>query len=353
MVDKLRMFFQSYGFMEMPTQSNLSTLSACEDPSTLTVFSYGGQVWPLPQSGQFMLDLELLRNPTGARGYFCVSTSYRNEHSPELGRHDGIFPMVEYAMRGGKTTLLKMQRHLLKDLGFGKLYSDGTYPRGEYREKGIEAAAREESLRREYGPVYFLANNTGTPRPFFSAYNEDVILHGIETVSGSVRSRNAHEMRRMFYSIDDGRYAKTLFSHFTRKRVERDLDQYLSHPMVERCGGGIGLFRLLRALRLSGLESKVPLPSTPSLLETYAYDHAYNHDDASQVRHDDGEDSDHDHPRVCDVTSFLEKVVVDRVHSNTDLRKLGIVGLDRDDTVSSAEENGQIGMDVIDASVDE
>ena len=352
MVDKLRMFFQSYGFMEVPAQSQLSTLSACEDPSTLTVFSYGGQVWPLPQSGQFMLDLELLRNPTGARGYFCVSTSYRNEHSPELGRHDGIFPMVEYAMRGGKETLLKMQRHLLNDLGFGKLYSDGQYPRGEYREKGVDAAVREESLRREYGPVYFLANNTGTPRPFFSAYNEDVILHGMETVSGSVRSRNAHEMRRMFYSIDDGRYAKTLFSHFTRKRVERDLDLYLSHPMVERCGGGVGLFRLLRALRLSGLESKVPLPSTLEM-RPRPCDRTHDHDDASQAHHDAGEDSDHDHPHVCDVASFLEKVVVDRVHSNTDLRKLGIAGLDRDDNDGGIEEHGQVGMDVIDATADE
>lgn len=305
MIDKLRAFFQSQGYMEVHVQGRLSILSACEDPSTLSVFSYGGMVWPLPQTGQFWLETELLRNPLGPRGYFCISTSYRNEHSPEFGRHDGIFPMVEYDMRGGRAALVELQKQLLDDFGFGNFYSGSAYPTGEHVAASCCISEQEDTLRKEHGPVFFLSNNTTNPAPFWDTKKSDVILHGMETIGGAERSCSAHDMRRSFYSIDNGRYAKTLFSHFTRKRVERELDEYLSRTMVERCGGGIGLFRLLRALKLSGLECRVPYP-VPCLHEG------------------DGE-SDDEHPRVCDVKSIFEKVVIDRVNSNTDLRKLSAV----------------------------
>jgi elongation factor P--beta-lysine ligase len=41
-VSKLREFFQSKGFLEVHTQNRLSILAACEDPSTISTYSYAG-----------------------------------------------------------------------------------------------------------------------------------------------------------------------------------------------------------------------------------------------------------------------------------------------------------------------
>ena len=40
-------------------------------------------------------ECEVLDHPE-EKGYFCVSTSYRNEPNPVEGRHDKIFPMFEF-----------------------------------------------------------------------------------------------------------------------------------------------------------------------------------------------------------------------------------------------------------------
>ena len=73
-VKKLREFFEAKGWVEVHTQSRLSILAACEDPSTISTYNYGGQVWTLPQTGQMWLEYELLKNPE-VPGYFCVSKS--------------------------------------------------------------------------------------------------------------------------------------------------------------------------------------------------------------------------------------------------------------------------------------
>ncbi len=80
-VRKLRRFFEEKGWYEVHTQNRLSILAACEDPKTIAVYNYNGQVWPLPQTGQMWLEHELLNNPDYP-GVFCLSTSYRNEPNP-------------------------------------------------------------------------------------------------------------------------------------------------------------------------------------------------------------------------------------------------------------------------------
>ena len=63
-VRKMRDFFQKErGFIEVPTQSRLSILAACEDPKTITKFNFDGVEYPLPQTGQMWLEYELLKNP--------------------------------------------------------------------------------------------------------------------------------------------------------------------------------------------------------------------------------------------------------------------------------------------------
>ena len=74
-VNKMRNFCLEKNFVEVNTQDRLSILAACEDPSTVAIYEYDGQIWPLPQTGQMWLEYELLTRPE-VPGVFCVSTSF-------------------------------------------------------------------------------------------------------------------------------------------------------------------------------------------------------------------------------------------------------------------------------------
>src|SRR3990167_5574204 len=118
-VNRLRNFCLKKGFHEVSTQDRLSILAACEDPETVAVYDYAGQVWPLPQTGQMWLEYELLTKPN-LPGVFCVSTSYRNEKNPVPGRHKLIFPMFEFELKGSIDDLLNFEVEMLEYLSFGK-----------------------------------------------------------------------------------------------------------------------------------------------------------------------------------------------------------------------------------------
>jgi len=261
-VKKMRGFFESKGFVEVHTQSRLSILAACEDPTTISTYSYAGQVWPLPQTGQMWLEYELLKDDSPP-GYFCVSTSFRNEPNPVPGRHDKIFPMFEFELKGGMDALLDLEKELLNYLGFGRYYKDG-YPEADYlevcRKYGVEELEHEheEMLRKDYGPVFFLKNFPNDTSPFWNmmqhddhqrAKKVDVILNGQETIGSAQREEDPIEMRKQFYTISNGDYAKILFSNFTRERVETELNDFLSSKFMPRSGGGIGMTRMIRALK--------------------------------------------------------------------------------------------------------
>lgn len=77
----------------------------------------------------------------------------------------------------------------------------------------------------------------------------DVIINGIETIGSAQRSSNPHEMREQFHTISNGRYAKLLFSNFTKERVEKKLDNFLSFNFFEHSGGSIGLTRLIKVMK--------------------------------------------------------------------------------------------------------
>ena len=121
----LRSFFLEKGFLEVHTQNRLSILAACEDPTTVSTYNYAGNVWPLPQTGQMWLEHELLSKPE-VPGFFCVSTSYRQEPNIIEGRHDLIFPMFEFEMPGTIDDLHKMEIELCAYLGFGNVVDKTT-----------------------------------------------------------------------------------------------------------------------------------------------------------------------------------------------------------------------------------
>ena len=75
----------------------------------------------------------------------------------------------------------------------------------------------------------------------------------METIGSAERSCDPDEMRKQFYTISEGNYANILFSNFTKERVENELNEFLNYKFFQRCGGGIGMTRMIRALKLSNL----------------------------------------------------------------------------------------------------
>ena len=268
-VTSMRSFFKSKGFIEVHTQTRLSILAACEDPQTISTYDYAGQVWPLPQTGQMWLEYEMLKNPDRAPGYFCVSTSYRNEPNPVVGRHDKLFQMFEFELKGGMEELIQLEKELLVHMGFKTSNNDTQYPREKYvkvaEKYGVTELENEheEQLGKEYGPVFFLTDFPNYTSPFWNmkqseevqgeAKKVDVIMHGIETIGSAERSCDPEEMNRQFHTISDGGYANILYSKFSKERVESELQEFIQYPFFKRSGGGIGITRMIRAMRLSGL----------------------------------------------------------------------------------------------------
>ena len=258
-VNKMREFCLEKGFVEVHTQDRLSILAACEDPSTVATYEYKGETWPLPQTGQMWLEYELLTKPE-LPGVFCVSTSYRNEKNPIPGRHRIIFPMFEFELRGTIEDLEKFETELLEYLGFGE--------RGEYHLKkydelkdfyGVQElkGEHENKMLSDFGPVVFCKEFPSYTSPFWNMKKKgedhsskiDVILYGNETIGSAERSVSPEEMREEFYTISGGKYAGLLFDLFGRERVERELEEFLSLPFFPRVGGGIGLTRMISAMK--------------------------------------------------------------------------------------------------------
>ena len=265
-VGLLRDFFKKRGFVEAAVQHRPSILAACEDPFNVATFNYMGEVWPLPQTGQMWLEHELLKNPK-VPGYYCITTSYRQEPEPQPGRHNLIFPMFEFETHGSMFDLCELEIDLLQYVGFGKNDADFVYKRYQdiatlYGTKEL-TGKHEARMLKEFGHVLFLQHFPEYTSPFWNMKREgyvakkiDVILHGIETIGSAERSTNPKEMRDRFYNISDGAYAKQLFAKFTKARVERELEEFLSLKFFPRCGGGIGITRWIRALKLEGLMPK-------------------------------------------------------------------------------------------------
>ena len=249
-VGRLRSFFLAKGYYEVHTQNRLSILAACEDPETVAQYNYGGNIWPLPQTGQMWLEHELLSNPS-AEGFFCVSTSYRAEPNPVPGRHETIFPMFEFEMKGGVDDLRDMEIDLCKYLGLPKL-DIKTYDSwgSKFNVKELDhehEKAIGSGMITDFpewtSPFWNMARNAnGTSKKI------DVILGGMETIGSAERSTDKDQMRDTFYTISDGQYAQLIIDLFGRSRVEKELEDFLSFDFFPRSGGGIGVQRLMSAL---------------------------------------------------------------------------------------------------------
>ena len=262
----MREYFQKKrGFIEVPSQSKLSILAACEDPRTISQFEFGGQNYPLPQTGQMVLEEILLNNPN-VNGVFCITTSYRNEPNPVKGRHDLIFPMFEFEGKGNFEELKNTETELLECLGFNSPFSIKYDDSCKKYDTDVLEAEHETQMQKDYGDSISLEIFPSRSHPFWnmkylgdkSFAKADVLLYGMETIGSAERSCNPEEMKYFFENVSNGEYKNLLFHKFTEKRVREELDYYLSLPMIPRYGAGIGFTRMERAMKLGGLlEEKV------------------------------------------------------------------------------------------------
>jgi len=262
-VNKLRSFFMDRGYIEVHTQNRLSILAACEDPTTIQTYEYAGNKWPLPQTGQMWLEYELLKNPDVA-GYFCLTTSYRLEKNPVDGRHDIIFPLFEFETKGGMDALIELEKELLEHLGYDnekfivQKYEDIAK---EFETTELEHE-HETKLYTDYSPTYFITDFPEFTSPFWNmkragdnqtAKKVDIILSGQETIGSAERETDKDEMLNRFKTIMDGSYKDKLYELFGEERTMAEMDDYLNFHFMERCGGGIGVTRLMRSMKLENL----------------------------------------------------------------------------------------------------
>jgi len=255
-VDLLRSFFLDKGFLEVHTQNRLSILAACEDPFNVATYNYAGNVWPLPQTGQMWLEHELLSQPD-SKGFFCVSTSYRQEPNAIPGRHDIIFPMFEFEMPGDIVDLKAMEYELVDYLGFDRPI-EKTYEQWQkhYNVEGELEAEHETAMFNDFSTA-MITDFPEFTSPFWnmSRYEDgihskkiDVILGGMETIGSAERSCDVEMMRDTFHTITDGAYSNLLFELFGKDRVVAELEEFLKFDFFPRVGGGIGMTRMIAAL---------------------------------------------------------------------------------------------------------
>jgi aspartyl/asparaginyl-tRNA synthetase len=266
LVQKLREFFLRKGFLEVPVQSRLSILAACEDPFTVEQFNWANEVWPLPQTGQMWLEYELLKTPD-VPGVFCISTSYRNEPNPIPGRHETIFPMFEFESKGNMGDLIKMESELLQylELPLPTLHDYEKLAK-EYGVDILETE-HEQKMCEKYGEATIIQHFPERTSPFWNMKHKgdgifnkvDVILYGQETIGSAERATDKVEMRHMFETISDGGYKEKLYDLFGKDRVEKELDEYFDNDFFPRFGGGIGVTRLIRALKMREKELELTL----------------------------------------------------------------------------------------------
>ena len=185
--------------------------------------------------------------------------------------------MFEFEAPGNFEDLLKMENDLCKYLGFkcdherNRFTED--FPGGMYQSvlakyTGVELdAGHEEEMYQEYGDVFFLTNFPEFTSPFWNmkldkmdvkkenklANKCDVIMGGMETIGSAERGTDVDEMRNQFYTISEGGYAELLFNLFGKDRVEAELDEFLAHDFVPRYGGGIGITRMISAMKRAKL----------------------------------------------------------------------------------------------------
>ena len=126
-----------------------------------------------------------------------------------------------------------------------------------YQQMREDFKVKDRAYHRDEHVALFIERFPEFSSPFWnmrrigtSANKIDVIIDGMETIGSAERSSNVGEMRERFHSISGGGYAALLYKKFGKRRVIRELEEFLSLTFFPRCGGGIGMTRLMKACTL-------------------------------------------------------------------------------------------------------
>ena len=160
--------------------------------------------------------------------------------------------------------LIELEKELLEHLGYDKekfivkKYEDIA---AEMETKELEHE-HETKLYTDYSPTYFITDFPEFTSPFWNMKREmgtdcarkvDVILSGQETIGSAEREDNKEEMLKRFKTIMDGKYSEKLYELFGSERTDAEMKDYLDLNFFKRCGGGIGVTRLIRSMKLEKL----------------------------------------------------------------------------------------------------
>ena len=265
-ISKLRGFFMQNGFIETFPQPKLTILAACEDPSTVKTFEFDNNLWPLPQTNQMNLEEELMVTKN-VDGLFCITASYRDEPNPIPGRHMKTFPMFEAEHKGDFDHLIETISECCVYLGLVKSIKDipiFTYDElCEHYDVEDLTSEHEMEMWEEYGNVVAITYFPERTSPFFNMKDDgfnkngeklsrkvDFVVCGQETFGCAERECDPDIMRDNFHTISEGEFSGLLYDKFGKERVKEELEEFLNLPMIERWGFGLGITRLVRALKI-------------------------------------------------------------------------------------------------------
>lgn len=265
-IKAVRDYFDGQGYQEVLVSNYANIMAACEDPDTVMTFTLNGFNFPLPQTGQMNLEKLLLRD--GQKKIHHLGNSFRGDVPSE--RRKTIFPLYEFESVGNIDDLLAEESGLMASLGFRTAAGTDKFPVVKYEEMcellEVKYIETEEELQLEerFGPVVHLTDFPERSFPYWNMkrhsydvdrgddqlyYKVDVICGGQETVGSAERSCSVEEMKQGFYSNTDGGYARKLFKEFGKERTISELNDYLASDFIPRFGGGIGITRLIQALK--------------------------------------------------------------------------------------------------------
>ncbi len=260
MVRSLRSFFQDKkGFIEVPAQSRPS-IFATQTAESIGQFAVNNIPFPLPQSNLLCLDYEMLKNPEW-KGVYSISTRYQDDSTPE---QESTCPIFEFCVPGNCNDLKRFHDELLLFLGFEQsiplLYEEVCK---KYETQSLQAY-HKATLAQEISAVITLEDFPSRTFPFWNTkyagngvyHKSETLLHGISVITSQEQETNGEKLREGFFSLNQGKYAQSLVARFGKERVNRDLEEYLSLPMLDRFASTIDLSKLANALEMAGIFKK-------------------------------------------------------------------------------------------------
>lgn len=315
-INLVQSFFEQEGLQHSYVLNDMKLLAACEDANNIAITSLGGNPQAIMQTGQMALEADLMGNITVQeivnsihkngfematsmnslfmlsnrgniyaidamkeidqnklpqkfslpKGYFAHNTSTRDEYKAGDGRREFKFPLTEFEFineteESGFDELALFLSKLITHLGFSP--PEMVYYEDECYHLGTEFIGDEEeqALCEKYGSVVLLGKFPLRTDPYWNMrhagcdiYDKiDVIIHGFESIGSAVRSCNVREMRTNICLQDEGNYLRTMYEYFGKERVDTEIEEYFDYDFIPRCGGGLGMSRIIRGMKIEGI----------------------------------------------------------------------------------------------------